>query len=297
MAEHDEEYIREESLDNEEMRKVFVAGIPCDAQDDAFKSFFEETSGGTVTDSHLVRKEGQEKKNLIGFVTFETSELVDEVLLKRASLSFNGKELDVNRAVPKSSTWIGAHEKTKKLFIANLPKDTKEDDLMAYFKARHPKKYGTIESIQLIKVKNPDGSRTEENKGYGFIFVSSEDMADKMAIQHSTFTFGGRKIELKKNVAGGGEGGRGRGRGRGGGMRGRGAFQGGNGGGGGYEAAGFGGQWGMDPYAAGYGYDAGYGGGYGGGYGAAGGYGGYGGQVAGAGGRGRGRGAARFQPY
>merc|ERR1719334_2940215 len=169
-----------------------------------------------------------DKKNFIGFVTFETAELVDEVLLKRGSLSFNGKELEVKRAVPKTIQWVGAHEKTKKLFIANLPKDTKEEDLEKYLKARHPEKYGKIESVQLIKEKNPDGSRKDVNKGYGFIFVSSEDMADKMAIQHANFTFGGRKIELKKNVAGGGgDGSRGRGRGRGGMRGGRGRGRGG----------------------------------------------------------------------
>jgi len=146
---------------------------------------------------------------------------------------------------------------------------------MAYLKARHPEKYGTIESIQLIKEKDASGEKTDVNKGYGFVFVSSEDMADKMAIQHANFTFGGRKIELKKNVAsGGGEGGRGRGRGRGGdkgmrGGRGGGQFQ---GYGAGDYGGGYGGQWAADPYAAGYGgYDA-YGGGYAGGY--AGGYGG-----------------------
>lgn len=234
-------------------------------------------------------------------MTFQTSEQVDDVLLSRGKLSFNGKELDVNRAVPKNNKWIGAHEKTKKLFIANLPKTTNEDELMQYLKARHPEKYGTIEQIQLIKVKNDDGSKTDINKGYGFVFVSSEDMAYKMAIQHQNFTFGGRKIELKKSVpTGGNEGGRGRGRGRGGdkgmrGGRGGGQFQ----GYGGYDG-GYGGQWAADPYASGYGgYDA-YGGGYGGGYGA-GGYG-YGAPAAPAagGGRGRGRGGAqanRFQPY
>jgi len=298
MAAADEEYIREECLNNDEMRKIVVIGIPSDAEDGAFKSFFEEKSGGTVTHCSIVRKEGQsEKKDLMAFVTFETSELVDEVLLKRGSLSFNGKELEVSRAIPKSIEWVGAREKTKKLFIANLPKDTKEDDLMKYLKARHPSKYGTIESVQLIKEKNPaDGSRTEVNRGYGFIFVSSEDMADKMSIQHANFTFGGRKIELKKNVVGGGgeggRGGRGGGRGRGGdkgmrGGRGGGQFQ----GNGGYDS-GYGGQWGADQYGAG-GYGAG---GYGaGGYGA----GGYGGgpAAAAAAGRGRGRGGNRFQPY
>ena len=41
----------------------------------------------------------------------------------------------------------------------------------------------------------------EENKGYGFVIVSSEDMADKMAIQHATFEFKGRRVELKKSVS------------------------------------------------------------------------------------------------
>jgi len=103
MAENGEaEYVREECLDNEEMRKIFVRGIPSDAQDDEFKSFFEGICGGTVTESSIARKEGQsEKKSLFGFVTFQTSELVDEVLLKRGALNFNGKDLEVNRAVPK----------------------------------------------------------------------------------------------------------------------------------------------------------------------------------------------------
>jgi len=299
-----QEYIQDECLSNEEMRKIFVAGIPSDAQDDAFKSFFEGISGGTITDCHIVRKEGQsEKKNLIGFVTFETSELVDEVLLKRGSLSFSGKELEVNRAVPKSNTWIGAHEKTKQLFIANLPKDAKEDELLAYFKSRHPEKYGTIESIKLIKVKKEDGSLTDQNKGFGFIFVSSEDMADKMAIQHGNFTFGGRKIELKKSVrTAGADGGRGRGRGGGRGGGGDKGMRGGRGGGqfqgyGGYDG-GYGGQWQADPY--GYGGYGGYGGGFGGGYGDGYGYGAGAPAAAGGRGRGRGRGAAqgnRFQPY
>merc|ERR1712183_599456 len=179
-------------------------------------------------------------------------------------------------------------------FIANLPKNAKEDELEAYFKSRHPEKYGTIESMKLIKEKLPDGTKTDVNKGYGFVFVTSEDMADKMAIQHGNFTFGGRKIELKKNVpSGGNEGGRGRGRGRGGdkgmrGGRGGGQFQ----GYGGFDG-GYGGQWAADPYAGGYG-GYGYGGGYGGGCG------GYGAPAAAGGGRGRGRGGAqgnRFQPY
>lgn len=199
-TEEEIEYIRDPILDQEEMRKMFVGGIATDATDEELQAFFEEMSGGVVEENVIIRKES-DKKSHFGFITFATSELVDEVLLKREQLKFKDRALDVNRAVPKNNNSPGAHEKTKKLFIANLPKfDCSSDDLMKYFKARHPAKYGTIEKIQLIKKKDDQGNQLEENRGYGFIVVTSEDLADKMAIQHSNFEFGGRKIELKKSV-------------------------------------------------------------------------------------------------
>merc|ERR1712141_526218 len=133
--------------------------------------------------------------------------------------------------VPKTWASEGAHNKTKKLFIANVPKTgVTDDDLKEYFEKRHPKEFGTIESVQLIKVKDKEGNKLEENKGFGSVMVSSEDMADKMSIQHASFEFGGRTIELKKSSPpgeGGGRGGRG-GRGRGA-ARGGGQFAGGYG--------------------------------------------------------------------
>lgn len=192
------EIIRDSILDTEEMKKLFVGGIAQDAKDEELKAFFENICSGTVTDHVIIRKD-KEKKSHFGFVTFASSELVDTVLSKRKELVFNGKALDVNRAVPKNNTSPGAHEKTKKLFIANLPKHgCTEEDLKKYFEARHDPQYGCIESVQLIKKKDEKGNKTDENKGFGFVMVSSEDMADKMAIQHATFDFGGRKIELKK---------------------------------------------------------------------------------------------------
>jgi len=315
-----EEYIRDDILDSEEMRKVHIAGLPSTVEDTELKTVLE-TQGGTCELS-VVRKEGK-KKNVFAFATFETSEQVDELLLNRASLKLNVKALDVKRAVPKTNTWHGAHEKTKKLFIANLPRSTTEDGLTRYLKVRHPSKYGEIESIKLIK-KMTKGERTEENIGYGFIEVSCEDLADKMQIQHNSFTYGGRKIELKKHVPssdGGGVRGKGRGGGRGG------KFQ--QQGDGGFNNGYSGQQWGPDFYGAppGYGYGGGFNngafgrGGFGrgafgafgrGGFGlgrgasgrgafgrggfAQGGFGGYGGGFGGGYGAPRGRGA-RFLPY
>ena len=201
-----EEMVHDAILDTEEMKKLYVRGIPKEATDEEFKEFFETHSGGSVESVAIIRKEG-ETRNPFGFVTFAESELIDNLLLKRAELTFKGKTLEMNRAVPKTNTSPGAHDKTKKLFIANVPKvGVSEDDLLKYFKARHPEKFGTVEKVELIKKKDDEGNRLEENKGFGFVTVSSEDMADKMSIQHATFEFGGRKIELKKSSPPGGEG-------------------------------------------------------------------------------------------
>merc|ERR550534_3555906 len=243
----------------------------------------------------------------MGFVTFFDSDSPDDLFNVRDKLEFKGVKLNVKRAVPKSDQSPGAKEKSKKLFIANLPKTGfSDDELMKYFTDRHNPKYGTIEKVQLIKEKDANGEKTDTNKGFGFIMVSSEDFADKLAIQHRNFMFHNRKIELKKSVPndggfGGGFGGpRGGGRGGRGGPRGGGAGWGNQGGYGApsWDQGGYGGEWDQG-YGGGYegGYDDGYGGGYGGGY-AQGGYGAGGGRGGrGAGGRGGGpRGAPRGGP-
>ena len=206
MVDEKADLIRDEILDTEEMKKLYVRGIPKDATDEEFKEFFETQSEGSVTDAVIIRKDGEQKFHF-GFVTFAESELIDKLLLKRDDLKFKENLLNVNRAVPKNNNAPGAHERTKKLFIANVPREgVSEDDLMQYFKARHSEEYGTIESVELVKKKDEQGNKTEENRGFGFVMVSSEDMADKMCIQHASFELGGRKIELKKSSPPGGEG-------------------------------------------------------------------------------------------
>ena len=67
----------DEILKSEDMRKIFVGGIPKDQSDEDIKTFFEGVIGGTVTDQVIIRKETG--KSYFGFITFETSNMVDEV--------------------------------------------------------------------------------------------------------------------------------------------------------------------------------------------------------------------------
>jgi len=186
----------------------------------------------------------------------------------------------VTRACPKAHYLTGAHHHTTKMFVAGIPKHgVTEEDLKQYFESRHDPKYGTVTEIMFVKKKDESGAKTQENKGFGFVTVSSEHLADTMSIQHSTIKLNGHNLQLKKSdrdgQPGGQRGGGGGGRGgyaprggtgqRGGGGGGRGASQQyGNGGGGGY--GGYSG-YGYGAYSSGYGsgYDqswSGYGYGY-----------------------------------
>jgi len=244
-------YIQDPILNSEDMKKLFVAKIPLDASDEDVQSLFENISGGTVTEKFIIRK--KTAKAYFGFLTFDSSNSVDETIYKEGELVLNGTTLEVNRACPKQQYLTGAHHKTKKLFVAGIPKTgLTEEELKKYLDDRHDPKYGTVESVQFIKNKD-----TEENKGFGFVNASSEHFADTMSIQHATVEINGKKLELKKSDKDGkpGQGG------RGGGVRGgRGGQRGGYGGG--------------NQYSGGYGgYSSGYGSGYDGYYGNYGGYG------------------------
>merc|ERR1712036_160848 len=147
------------------------------------------------------------------------------------NLIMNGTTLEVNRACPKQHYQTGAHHKTKKLFIGGIPKiGLTAEDLKTFFKSRHDEKYGTVDDIQLIKAKDESGNLTEEYKGFGFITVSSEHLADTMSIQHATLELNGNTLNVKKSDKDGKPGG-----GRGGGAQYGGGGYGGYGGyGGGY---------------------------------------------------------------
>jgi len=232
-------------LDSENMKKLFVSKVPLDVTEDELKLFLEGICGGKITDMTIIRKPDA-KTYHFGFLVFETSQLVDEVIFKEKELIFKGTTLQVNRACPKGEYQTGAHHKTKKLFVAGIPKTgVTEEELKKHLDLIHDSKYGTIESVQFVKVKDEEGKITEENKGFGFITVSSEHLADTMSIQHASLEFNGHSLKMRKSDRDGKLGSRGRGGG---------GFQYGNyGGDSGYGGYGGYGGWG------GYGYYGSYG--------------------------------------
>lgn len=237
--------------EREEMCKMFVGGLNKETTDDELKELF--ASYGEIKDLIIIRKENNKSDRLFGFITFTKCDDLEECLLKRPH-KYKEKELDVRRAVPRSQgsnspDFLG-HQKVKKLHVANVPKVFEPKTLQKYLQARHPKKYGTIDEIKFIKSKDNES----ENKGFGFIMVSSEDLADRISIGESKFTLDGHVMRISKakaKVSGG-------------------RFQGQQ-----FQQQGWGNDWGnlgggysgYGGYGGGYdNYYGGYGGGYGSGY-------------------------------
>jgi len=246
-------------VEPEDLRKIFISGLDIDTTDEVLQSWCAEKVGADyVQDVKLVKRE--KTKTSIGFVTLKTIETVDNFLLTKEGVKFNEKEVVIKRAVPRDFNHTSAHEKTKKLFVANLPKkDYSEDDLKQHIEQNMTNpNFGVIESVQFVREKDENGTPTGESKGYGFVECSHEDMADKLSIEFKKFNAGGREAELKKSLP---PESRNRTRGgfnpRGGAKNGRGYPM--------YPQFGYGydGYYGGGGYADPYGYNAGYGGGWG----------------------------------
>ena len=112
-----------------------------------------------------------------------------------------------------------------KLFVAGLPYDLYDDELVEIFE-----KFGTIASAKVTIDKE-----TGKSRGFGFVDMPNDEEA-KEAIEHLNDISLGKKplvVKQAEERPGGGSGGQG---GYGGGSRGR--FRGGSGGGGGYNSGG-----------------------------------------------------------
>lgn len=134
-----------------------------------------------------------------------------------------------------------------KLFVAGLPYDLYDDELVEIFE-----KFGTIASAKVAIDKE-----TGKSRGFGFVEMPNDEEA-KEAIEHlNDISLGKKPLVVKQaDDKPGGGGGYGGGYGGGGGGSRGGGYKGGSGGGGGYRGGSGGGG----------GYKGGSGGGGGGGY-------------------------------
>lgn len=251
----------------DQLCKLFVGGLNVETDDDGLRAHFQQF--GSITDCVVVVNKQLQRSRCFGFVTYSTQEEADAAMAARPH-NVDGNAVEVKRAVAREdANRPEALAKVKKIFVGGLKDDIEEEHLNEYFS-----QYGQIEKVEVISEKE-----TGKKRGFGFVYFTDHDAADK-AVVIKFHTVKGHKVEVKKaltkqelqaasrnGMAPRGRPGRGRGNQNGYGGRDYGGNY-GYGNGGGYNC-GYGGYGG--PYGGGYGDQGGYGGGngyndFGGGY-------------------------------
>ncbi|KAJ6840679.1 heterogeneous nuclear ribonucleoprotein R-like isoform X1 [Iris pallida] len=96
--------------------ELYVGGIPYDASEEDLKSFCE--SAGEVTEVRMMKGKDSSENKGYAFVTFKTKELASKAIKVLNGTEFKGKNI-------RCSTSQSKH----RLFIGNVPRTWKEDDL------------------------------------------------------------------------------------------------------------------------------------------------------------------------
>ncbi|CAN4106682.1 unnamed protein product [Withania somnifera] len=80
-------------------KKIFVGGLASSVTESDFKKYFDQF--GTITDVVVMYDHITQRPRGFGFITYDSEEAVDKVLLYRSFHELNGKRVEVKHAVPK----------------------------------------------------------------------------------------------------------------------------------------------------------------------------------------------------
>eukprot|EP00088_Acartia_fossae_P013126 TRINITY_DN1681_c0_g1_i2.p1 TRINITY_DN1681_c0_g1~~TRINITY_DN1681_c0_g1_i2.p1 ORF type:complete len:243 (-),score=85.66 TRINITY_DN1681_c0_g1_i2:127-855(-) len=218
-----------EGLAPEEDRKLFIGGLPQEANDTDLKEYF--ATFGEIENLSLKTDPITGRSRGFAFIVYKDPESVTKASASEGHV-IKGKKVTCKKAEGRSG----------KIFVGKLPEEgiTKED-LQNYFS-----QYGTITDIQQPVDKNNE----DKPRNYAFVLFDKEEVS-KNLIKEGTCNINGHDLDIRRVTqknAGGGRGGYGGGYGYGDPY----AMY------GGYGYGGYGGGYGMYP---GYGYGGGAAGG------------------------------------
>ncbi|XP_057823457.1 heterogeneous nuclear ribonucleoprotein 1 isoform X1 [Cryptomeria japonica] len=80
-------------------KKIFVGGIPTSITEDEFKNYFAKF--GKVVEHQIMQDHGTGRSRGFGFVTFDSEQVVDEILSHGKMYELGGKQVEIKKAEPK----------------------------------------------------------------------------------------------------------------------------------------------------------------------------------------------------
>ena len=162
------------STESEQLRKIFVGGLNWDTSEEALHDYFSKW--GTIVDCVIMRKDGRSRG--FGFVTFDKSKCVDDILKSGEKFELDDREIEPKRSVPRDeASNPSALTKTKKIFVGGLPSTTTEEDIQEYFTGLCEKfGSGRVLDVDLKKDRN-NASRL---RGFAFVTFDDDDVVEKV---------------------------------------------------------------------------------------------------------------------
>lgn len=158
--------------------KMFIGGLNWETTEDTLRDYFSKY--GRVIDLKIMKDTNTGRSRGFGFLTFDSSASVDEVVKTQHIL--DGKVIDPKRAIPREE-----QDKTGKIFVGGIGADVRPKEFEEFFA-----QWGTIIDAQLMLDKD-----TGRSRGFGFVTYDSPDAVDRVC-QNKFIDFKGKKIEIKR---------------------------------------------------------------------------------------------------
>lgn len=158
--------------------KMFIGGLNWDTTEEKLVAYFSQY--GKVTDHTIMRDGNTGRSRGFGFLTFENSSSVDEVI--KTDHVLDGKLIDPKRAIAREE-----QDKVGKIFIGGIDPMVNEKEFDEFFS-----QFGHIIDCQLMIDKD-----TGRSRGFGFITYDSPEAVDKVTV-NKYLTLKGKAMEVKR---------------------------------------------------------------------------------------------------
>lgn len=151
----------------EEKYKIFVGGLPCDANDEQLKTYFERY-GKVLTCKAKKWKSDLSKCKGYALVVVHDKRTFDHILA--ASHHWHGRTIECKKAISNKKALIQYNQQivAQKVFVTGLSQSVRDADLLQYFN-----KFGSVEMAYVVKK-----SQKKTRIGY----VSFKSLEDKLAV-------------------------------------------------------------------------------------------------------------------
>ncbi|XP_043924917.1 heterogeneous nuclear ribonucleoprotein A0 [Protopterus annectens] len=167
--------------------KLFIGGLNLQTTEATLREHFEKF--GELTDCVVVVNPLTKRSRCFGFVTYANAAEADSAMAATPHV-LDGNNVELKRAVAREDAGKpGVHAKVKKIFVGGIKEDLEEEDLNNHFS-----QFGEIDKVEIIADK-----QSGKKRGFGFIYFSDYDSADKTAVI-KFHTINGHRVEVKKAV-------------------------------------------------------------------------------------------------